>query len=339
MSRSVIFGCAGPHLTAEERAFFAAADPLGFIIFTRNIENSQQLTELIRNLRESVGRADAPVLIDQEGGRVQRLRPPYWRDAPAAAVFGALAGRDRAMAAQAVRINHLLIAAELRALGIDVDCAPLVDLGLPGAHAIIGDRAFGGDPYLVADLGRAAAEGLMAGGVLPIVKHIPGHGRAMVDSHLALPRVSTAYDTLVESDFVPFRQLNDMPWAMTAHIVYEAVDPEQPATLSPKIIQAVIREALGFDGLLLTDDLSMKALSGDLDGLAARALAAGCDVVLHCNGDMAEMRAVASGAGALSAAAARRYSDGRKRLNAMPETDSLDLAAELDALLASAAGG
>ena len=333
MTLAAILGCAGPSLTAEERAFFRDADPLGFIVFARNIETPDQVRRLTGELREAVGRADAPILIDQEGGRVARLRPPQWRATPAAARFGELAAKDRAMAAQAVRLNHELIAGELYALGITVDCAPLIDLRLAGAHDVVGDRAYGGDPHLVADLGRAAAEGLMAGGVMPIVKHIPGHGRATVDSHHELPRVSAEVDVLIDTDFVPFRKLNDIPWAMTAHIIYEAIDPAAPATLSAKVIAEIIRGEIGFRGLLVSDDLSMKALQGGLGQLAGASLAAGCDVVLHCNGDMGEMRAVVQGSSPLSPAAQYRYEQGQTRLNRHPDLDMADLADELSELL------
>ncbi|TDQ80423.1 beta-N-acetylhexosaminidase [Dongia mobilis] len=334
MPLAAILGCAGPDLTAAERDFFRSADPLGFILFARNLVDPDQVRRLCADLRASIGRADAPILIDQEGGRVARLRPPHWRHPPAAERFGLLAAADRARAAQAVRVNHALMAAELRDIGLNVDCAPMVDVRAPGAHDIIGDRAFGTDPYLVADLGRAAAEGLLSGGVMPVIKHIPGHGRSMVDSHHDLPRVETDFDTLAETDFVPFRALNDIPWAMTAHIVYSAIDPMQPATLSPTVIAEVIRGEIGFAGLLVSDDLSMKALRGGLDELAAASLAAGCDVVLHCNGDMAEMEQVVRGARPLSPAGEARYEQGQRRLNPEPDQDRAEMLDELSSLLA-----
>jgi len=307
-----IFGCAGKELGAAERAFFARTQPLGFILFARNCETPDQIRALVADLRASVGRADAPVLIDQEGGRVARLKPPQWRAAPAAERFGALADRNRGAGLEAARINSHLIGRELAALGIDVDCAPVLDLRLPGAHDVIGDRAFGGAPQRVADLGRAVCEGLLAAGVLPIVKHIPGHGRATADTHFDLPVVKVSRAELEATDFEPFRLLADMPWAMTAHLVYAAIDPDRPATLSPKVIAEVIRGHIGFDGLLLCDDLSMKALKGDLGDLARQALAAGCDIVLHCNGQMDEMTRVAAAAGTMSAAAERRFRRGRE---------------------------
>ena len=334
MPLAAILGCAGPELTAAERAFFHAADPLGFIVFARNLVDPAQMRRLTGDLRASVGRANAPILVDQEGGRVARLKAPHWRHPPAADRFGAIAVQDRARAALAVRLNHELIAGELLDIGLNVDCAPLVDVRAAGAHDVIGDRAFGTDPYLVADLGRAAAEGLMAGGVMPIVKHIPGHGRALVDSHHDLPRVETDFDTLMETDFVPFRALCDIPWAMTAHIVYTSLDAIRPATLSPTVITEIIRGEIGFTGLLLSDDLSMKALKGGLDELAQASLEAGCDVVLHCNGDMAEMERVVRGAKSLSAAGLARYERGKLRPNAAPDFDQADLVNELSILMA-----
>jgi beta-N-acetylhexosaminidase len=300
--RAVILGCSGTVLTAAERAFFAESDPVGFILFQRNCGDPEQLRALVAALRDSVGRADAPVLIDQEGGRVARLRPPHWREYPAAARIGAL-GDDAAAAAATV---SRLIAEDLAALGITVDCLPVLDLPVPGADAIIGDRAYASAPERVALLGRAACDGLMAGGVLPIVKHVPGHGRATVDSHLACPVVTTPRNMLETKDFAPFHALRDMPWAMTAHVVYAAVDDSRPATLSPRVIGEIIREHIGFDGVLLSDDLSMQALGGSLGDRAAGAIAAGCDVVLHCNGRLAEMRAVAAATSRLDGAAVGR---------------------------------
>ncbi|MFZ5791824.1 MAG: beta-N-acetylhexosaminidase [Pseudomonadota bacterium] len=309
-----ILGCAGTRLSAEERAFFTRANPLGFILFARNCETPGQIRALVAELRSAVGRADAPVLIDQEGGRVARLKPPQWRAAAPAGRFGELAARNPHAAIEAVRLNSYLIARELAALGIDVDCAPVLDLRFPGAHEVIGDRAFGAAPQGVAELGRAACEGFLAGGVLPVIKHVPGHGRAMVDSHHELPIVTAARAELEATDFEPFRLLADMPWAMTAHVRYTAIDPSLPATLSPVVIREVIRGHIGFDGLLLCDDLSMRALKGDLGQLARQALAAGCDIALHCNGNMKEMTAVVAAAGVLSADAERRFRRGRALL-------------------------
>jgi beta-N-acetylhexosaminidase len=307
-----IFGCAGSQLSPAEREFFARTQPLGFILFARNCETPDQIRTLVSDLRASVGRDEAPVLIDQEGGRVARLKPPQWRAAPPADRFGALAERNREVAIEASRINSHLIGRELAVLGIDVDCAPVLDLRLPGAHDIVGDRAFGATPRRVAELGRAACEGFLAAGVLPVIKHIPGHGRAMADSHLELPVVTASRAELEASDFEAFRLLADMPWGMTAHLVYAAIDPARPATLSPQVISEVIRGHIGFDGLLLCDDLSMKALKGDLGDLARQALAAGCDIALHCNGQMDEMARIAAAAGKMSVDAERRFRRGRE---------------------------
>ncbi|MFQ6017727.1 MAG: beta-N-acetylhexosaminidase [Kiloniellaceae bacterium] len=331
--RAVIFGCEGPVLTSWERDFFARTDPLGFILFARNCEIPDQVRALVSALRASVGRGDAPVLIDQEGGRVARLQPPHWRAAPAAARFGALAARDPERGRRAVRLNARLVAAELAELGITVACAPVLDLPGPGAHDVIGDRAFGRDAELVAMLGRAFCEGLLAGGILPVVKHVPGHGRAKADSHVALPVVDLARAELERSDFRPFLALNDAPWAMTAHVVYAAIDPEHPATTSKAVIGEVIRGYLRFDGVLVTDDLSMQALQGDFAGRAAAALEAGCDVALHCNGDRAEMAAVAEGAPGLSAEAERRIAAAAARPVAPQAVDTAALSGELGALL------
>jgi beta-N-acetylhexosaminidase len=307
-----IFGCAGPQLDPAERELFARTNPLGFILFARNCETPDQIRRLVADLRASVGRDDAPVLIDQEGGRVARLKPPQWRAAPPAERFGMLAERNREAGIEAARINSHLIGRELAGLGIDVDCAPVLDLRLPGAHDIVGDRAFGATPQRVAALGRASCEGFLAAGVLPIIKHIPGHGRAMADSHLELPVVAASQAELEATDFEAFRLLADMPWGMTAHLIYSAIDPDRPATLSPKVIAEIIRGHIGFDGLLLCDDLSMKALKGDLGDLARQALTAGCDIALHCNGQMDEMVRVAAAAGKMSADAERRFRRGRE---------------------------
>jgi len=307
MTIAAILGCAGTDLTAAERDFFRAADPLGFILFQRNCDSPVQVRRLVRDMRDCVRRSDAPVLIDQEGGRVARLKPPHWRAAPAAGRFGALATADRGAALEAARLNATLMGHELADLGITVDCAPVLDLHIEGAHAgVVGDRALGAGPEQVAELGRAVCEGLLAAGVTPVIKHIPGHGRARVDSHHDLPRVDAPLAELRRTDFVPFRRLQDMPWGMTCHVVYTAIDPERPATASAKVIAEIIRGEIGFDGLLVTDDLSMKALQGSLGERTSRALAAGCDVALHCNGKLDEMREVAAAAGPLSRDAERR---------------------------------
>jgi len=316
---AVIYGCAGKVLTDAEKAFFAEIDPLGFILFARNIESPDQVRALVGALRETVGR-EAPVLIDQEGGRVQRLKPPHWMARPPMVEFGQLAARDLPRARHAARLNAHLIAAELRSLGIDVDCAPLIDVPVDGSDNIIGDRAFGSDPMLVADLGRAVMDGLLDGGVMPIVKHIPGHGRATVDSHKALPVVATSRAELERSDFVPFRSLRDAPWAMTAHVIYSAYDDLRPATLSPVVIKDVIRGFIGCDAVLLSDDLSMHALSGSFEDRARESLLAGCDVVLHCNGDMDEMKGVAAGLRPLDDAGQMRLAEAEEKRRILPLT-------------------
>lgn len=283
--------------------FFRDTDPLGFILFARNVDTPDQVRSLVAALRGIVGRDDAPVLIDQEGGRVRRLKPPHWPDFPPAAQIGALAP---AKAEQAAAFMGEALAAALAPLGIDVDCAPVVDLRRPETHDAIGDRAFGDDPQMVARLARALAHGLLAHGVMPVIKHIPGHGRATVDSHHDLPRVAVSRSELEASDFAAFRALADLPWGMTAHVVYAAIDAERPATHSPKLIRDVIRGSIGFDGFLVTDDIGMNALGGDFASRARAALAAGCDCVLHCSGKMEEMTDVASACGMLSEAAQAR---------------------------------
>jgi beta-N-acetylhexosaminidase len=324
-----ILGCAGKTLSAEEAAFFRHVRPWGFILFGRNLETPDQVRALVDALRATVGRADAPVLIDQEGGRVQRLGPPHWRRYPPGRAYGELPLESRR---EMTRLGARLIAHDLAALGINVDCAPVLDVPDPQGHEIIGDRAYAQTPDEVATLGRAAAEGLIAGGVLPVIKHIPGHGRAMADSHLELPVVGTARDELDARDFAPFRVLSDMPMAMTAHVIYAAIDRRRPATTSRKVVRKVIREAIGFDGLLMSDDLSMQALSGDFTARAKASLAAGCDVVLHCNGAMSEMKAVLAGTGALKGRAARRAEAALGRIAKAPEPfDAAEARARFDA--------
>jgi len=289
----VIYGCAGTELSETERAFFRESPPWGFILFARNISEPDQVRALVSSLRETVNDERAPVLIDQEGGRVARLRLPHWKTHPPMQHFGNLYRSDPDVAREAAYLNGRSIAQELFALGIDVDCVPVLDVPAQGADAVIGDRAFACDPDIAAALGRAVMEAMLDGGVLPVMKHIPGHGRATADSHHALPRVAASREALARADFAPFRALNDCPLAMTAHVVYEAIDPEQPATTSATVIHEIIRGEIGFDGLLMSDDLSMNALSGSLGERARAALAAGCDILLHCNGRMEEMESVA----------------------------------------------
>jgi len=302
---AVIFGCAGTSLTDDEIRFYRRVDPLGFILFARNIDTPEQVRALVQAMRDAVGRR-APVLIDQEGGRVQRLKPPHWPRRPAMATYGKLAARDPELAARAAGLHARLIAADLLALGIDVDCAPVLDVPIPGITEAIGDRAISADPAIVATLGRAVRDGLLAGGVMPVIKHLPGHGRALVDSHATVPIVRASREDLSAVDLVPFKALADSPWGMTCHCIYAAVDPDLPATRSPRVIADLIRGEIGFDGLLVSDDLSMGALSGAYDDRAAASLDAGCDVALHCNGKMEEMTAVARGVRPLSDRALER---------------------------------
>ncbi len=293
-SQSVILGCAGKELTPDEARFYRDVRPWGFILFARNIGEPQQITDLVAALRDSVGRPDAPVFIDQEGGRVQRLRPPIAPNYPAGSAIGALYREDRQAGLRAAWLLARLHAFDLLRFGINVDCLPVLDVPIEGASDVIGARAFGKDPESVTALGRAAAEGLMAGGVLPVMKHIPGHGRAFSDTHFELPTVDTPIEELRAHDFAPFKVLKDLPMAMTAHVIYSAVDPDHPATTSAKVVEQIIRGEIGFDGLLMSDDTSMKALSGDFPSKAEAILAAGCDIVLHCNGVMEEMTGIVS---------------------------------------------
>lgn len=340
MARALILGCLGPHLTADESAFFRDADPYGFILFRRNVETPGQVRALVDALRATVGR-EAPVLVDQEGGRVQRLGPPHWRRYPAADAFVRLDAVEPALAEEALRLSAGLMAADLAELGIDVDCLPLADVRQPGAHDVIGDRAFGPDPATVARLGRIQVAALAGAGVTGVLKHLPGHGRAMVDSHAELPRVEADRATLEAVDFAPFAALAGLvPYGMTGHLLFPALDPEHPSTLSPTVIGEVIRGTIGFDGLLMTDDLSMAALGGTLGSRAALALAAGCDIALHCNGRIDEMAAVAAEAGELTGAAAARAAraDAERRRNCAGRTvPAAEAAARLDELLSKVA--
>jgi beta-N-acetylhexosaminidase len=336
MPTAAILGCAGPTLSAEERQFFRDADPLGFILFQRNCQSPEQVRRLVQDLRDSVGRAEAPVLIDQEGGRVARLRPPAWRKAPAAGRFGVLAARDVGVAVEAARLNAQLMGRELAGLGISVDCAPVLDLQFEGASNVVGDRGFATDPELVARLGRAVCEGLLAAGITPVPKHVPGHGRALVDSHHALPEVDASLAVLRQTDFVPFLRLADMPWAMTSHVLYKAIDPERPATTSPLVINDIIRGEIGFKGVLVSDDLSMEALRGDIADRTKRARAAGCDLALHCNGRLDEMRAVAAAAEAVSDATVERLARSPTTAAALAPMNIASAEARLDQLLATA---
>lgn len=330
-----IAGCSGTALSSAERAFFAKTQPWGFILFKRNIEDRAQVAALTESLRSAVGR-HAPILIDQEGGRVQRMRPPHWPAYPAGRWFGQI--NDPLRRTALARLAARMMAHDLREVGIDVDCAPVLDVPVAGAHDVIGDRAYALQPDEVARIGRAAAEGLLAGGVLPVIKHMPGHGRAGADSHHNLPHVSAGLDALRDHDFRPFRHLADMPMAMTAHVVFDAIDPAGPATTSRKVFRRIIRGEMRYDGLVMTDDLSMKALSGDFADRASAAYAAGCDMILHCNGVMDEMARIAEAARPLAGAARRRARAALARIGHEPEP--LDRAAVADdiARILAAAG-
>jgi beta-N-acetylhexosaminidase len=315
-THAVILGCAGFRLTAEENSFFAKVKPWGFILFKRNIEDRAQVRELTAALRACVG-WHAPILIDQEGGRVQRMRAPNWPAYPAARWFGQI--NEPTQRTALARLSARLMAHDLSEVGVNVDCLPVLDVPVAGAHDVIGDRAYAFQPDDVARMGRATAEGLLAGGVLPVIKHMPGHGRAQADSHHHLPKVSATLDQLRGHDFRPFRHLSDMPMAMTAHVVFEALDKANPATTSKKVFRRIIRGEIKYDGLVMTDDLSMKALSGDFSDRAEAAYAAGCDMILHCNGVMDEMARVAVAARPLAGAARRRAKAALARISHEPE--------------------
>jgi len=335
-ARAAILGLKGPALRESEAAFFREADPWGFILFARNVETPKQLARLCVLLRDTVGR-DAPIFIDQEGGRVQRLRAPQWRDAPPAALFGRLYADDAEAAKEAVWLNHRLIAHELRKSGVDADCAPCLDLAIDGADAVIGDRAYGSNVDVIAALGQSAMDGLMAGGVAPVIKHVPGHGRADADSHFHLPRVKEPLDLLIETDFAPFAALKHAPMGMTAHIVYDALDDSAPATMSETAI-TYIRDTIGFDGLLMTDDLSMRALTGSFAERTKRSLAADCDIVLHCNGDRKEMDDIANATPLLSGKALERANIAEAAREQMQDFDVESGLETLNSLLAGRSG-
>jgi beta-N-acetylhexosaminidase len=337
MRTALITGVAGATLAPREAAFLKATRPAGLILFTRNLQSHAQIRALIDAVCEAIGTDDLLVLIDQEGGRVQRLRPPLGRKLPPAAAFGRNFGRDPAGAAAAAFAVARLMAEDLKALGINTDCAPVVDLPVPGSHEIIGDRAYGTNPAQVIALAKAVAEGLMAGGVLPVIKHIPGHGRATADSHLALPVVNESRNELAATDFAPFKALSRMPAAMTAHVVFRAIDAQEPASTSAIVTRDIIRGEIGFDGLLMSDDLSMKALSGDMRARAQRVIAAGSDVALHCNGDLTEMQAAAAGVPELADRALERYSAALAVTKKAHDFDSGAAEAHLERVLKSAA--
>ncbi len=337
MTKAFITGCEGLRLTGDERAFLAGERPWGLILFARNVSDPSQVADLVAEFRDVVGAPDAPVLIDQEGGRVQRLRPPHWPIYPPGRVYGRIYERDRAAGLRATWLGARLIALDLHRLGITVDCLPLLDVPAPEGHQIIGDRAYGTDLDTISTLAGVAADGLMAGGVLPVAKHIPGHGRAAADSHLELPVVDASALDLRAVDFEPFRRQAMLPLGMTAHVVYTAFDVDNPATTSATVIKDVIRRDIGFQGCLMSDDLSMKALKGGLGERATAAFAAGCDLALHCNGDLAEMKDVAANTPELAGLAGERA---QAALAVRRDAENLDEAAaraELETLLGVAA--
>jgi len=332
-TRAFITGVSGPELSAAEREFMRSERPWGFILFKRNVETPAQVSLLVRELRESIGDPEAPVLIDQEGGRVQRLGPPHWPIYPPGAVFGALYDIDRALGLSAARLSARLIAADLIEIGVTVDCLPLADVPVPGADAVIGNRAYGTEPQKVAAIARAVMEGLEQGGILPVLKHIPGHGRATADTHFRLPVVDTPRAELERVDFAAFQPLADLPMAMTAHVVFSALDPAHPATTSATIIEQVIRGVIGFQGLLMSDDVSMNALAGSIAERTRAIVAAGCDMVLHCNGKLDEMREVAHETPELSGKALQRARMALASRKPPQPFDRLAARAELDGLI------
>jgi len=335
-SRAFITGVSGPDLTSAEREFIRSERPWGFILFKRNIETPDQVAILVNELRETIDAPEAPVLIDQEGGRVQRLGPPHWPVYPPGAFFGALYDLNPALGLSAARLGARLIAADLGDLGISVDCLPLADVPVVGADAVIGNRAYGTEPEKVAAIARAVTDGLDQGGILPVLKHIPGHGRATADSHFGLPKVDTSKKELERTDFAAFQPLADLPMAMTAHVVFSALDPAHPATTSATIIEQVIRGVIGFQGLLMSDDVSMNALSGSIAERTRAVFSAGCDVVLHCNGKLDEMRDVAAETPELSGKALDRARRALASRRAAQPFDQQAARAELDAMMSRA---
>jgi beta-N-acetylhexosaminidase len=335
-TRAFITGVSGTELTAAEREFIRAERPWGFILFKRNVEAPAQVAALVEELRAAAGAADAPVLIDQEGGRVQRLGPPHWPVYPPGAIFSTLYDADSVLGLTAARLSARLIASDLADLGITVDCLPLADVPVPGADAVIGNRAYGTEPGKVAAIARAVTEGLEQGGVLPVLKHIPGHGRATADTHFKLPTVDAPRDELDRTDFAAFKPLADLPMAMTAHVVFSAVDPAHPATTSATMITQVIRGVIGFQGLLMSDDVSMNALSGNIAERTRAIFAAGCDMALHCNGNIEEMREVAGQTPELAGRALERANAALAARKGPQLLDRAAARAELDALIARA---
>jgi beta-N-acetylhexosaminidase len=339
MRTALIVGVAGTKLSRDEAQFLKDARPAGFILFARNLKDHAQIRALISDVRSAVGADDLLVLIDQEGGRVQRLRPPLGRALPPAAAYGALYARDHAAALMAAFEATRLLAADLSELGINTDCAPVLDLPVPGAHDIIGDRAYGRTVAQVVALARAVGDGFMAGGIVPVIKHIPGHGRATADSHLSLPVVTESRTELNATDFAPFKALNHMPTAMTAHVVFRDIDANAPASTSAVVTREIIRGEIGFNGLLMSDDLTMKALSGPMRARAESVIAAGSDLALHCSGDLLEMLEAAAGSGVLVGLAQQRFDRAIKITKATRPFDSAAAEAQLAQVLAIAARG
>lgn len=332
-----IFGLSGPALTDDERGFFRDADPAGYILFGRNVQSRDQLRALTEDLRALHGRDRLLIAIDQEGGRVARMKPPEWPRYPSGEAFARLWDVAPASAIEAARVNAQALGMDLAQAGITLDCWPCVDVRVPGAHDVIGDRALGCEPRQVAALGRAILDGLSRAGVVGCVKHIPGHGRAGADSHQTLPRVE-ANEAMLEQDLAPFRALNQAPVAMTGHILFPAWDAERPVTFSPFIIETIIRQRIGFDGLLLTDDLDMQALSGSIPERAAASLAAGCDLVLNCWGRMADMEGIAKAVPTITPQGAARLERAMASVGPMEDVSQADLLAKRDALLALVTG-
>ncbi|MGV1013613.1 MAG: beta-N-acetylhexosaminidase [Methyloceanibacter sp.] len=332
--KAFISGCAGASLTAAERALFAQERPCGLILFARNCQTPEQLSTLVASFKDAVGSDEVLVLIDQEGGRVQRLRPPYWRNMPTPRCYGLLYETDPEAAKHAAFAGARLIAQELHALGINVNCTPCLDIPEKGAHEVIGDRAFSTDPNVVIALGRAVMDGTLAGGILPVIKHVPGHGRAKADSHFSLPRIDATKAELAEVDFRPFQALNNSPLAMTAHVLLPAYDDRRPATVSPVIMAEVIRDAIGLNGLVMSDDIGMRALGGSFAARTRAVFDAGCDVVLHCSGNLAEMKEVSEATPPIDGLAAERFARAWADLHDPQPFDE----AEAMALVTEAAG-
>ena len=328
---SIVFGFKGETLTADEEALFSDTKPVGYILFGRNLKTPSQVKKLTERLRELADSKEVLVMIDQEGGRVQRLRPPHWKEYPPMSCFGERADENIEEAVACVYLNYRLISSDLRALGINVNCAPVLDLPITGSHRVIGDRAFSNNPETAAKLGRAACNGLLAGGVLPVIKHIPGHGRAAADSHEELPKIDTPLTTLREKDFLPFKALRVMPAAMTAHIVYTEIDPEAPCSASSAVIKDTIRNEIGFHGLLFSDDVCMKALNGPVDARVASVLEAGCDIALHCDGNYRDMVTIAKSCPRITRDTDKRLSNAKRLIR---DSDDFDAQAAKDRISA-----